>query len=108
MCVTHTNGAENMTKAIDPLDTMERFLMSKGYDMIHTDSLPENIVLEFSEWSVFLVIKKISMDPRKHAALWSWYKTAGILKYRNKQRAVFNKETFLKVMDAAFDSELSA
>lgn len=94
-----------MTKAIDPLDTMERFLISKGYDMIHTDSLPENIVLEFSDWSVFLVIKKISMDPRKHAALWAWYKTAGILKYRNKARAVFCKDNFLQVMDAAFDSE---
>ena len=97
-----------MTKAIDPLDTLERFLVSKGFDMLHTESLPENIVLEFSEWSVFLVIRKISMDPRKHAALWSWYKTAGILKYRNKVRAVFVRDQFVNVMNAAYDAEVEA
>ena len=97
-----------MTKAIDPLDTLERFLISKGYDTVHTDTLPDNFVLEFSEWSVFLVIKKISMDPRKHAALWSWYKTAGILKYRTKTRAVFQKDQFIKLLDAAFDTDVGA
>ena len=97
-----------MTKAIDPLDTLERFLVSKGYDMIHTESLPENIVLEFSEWSVFLVIKKISMDPRKHAALWSWYKTAGILRYRTKSRAIFVRDQFVNVMNAAYDAQVEA
>lgn len=97
-----------MTKAIDPLDTLERFLVSKGYDMLHTESLPDNIVLDFSEWSVFLVIRKISMDPRKHAALWSWYKTAGILRYRNKSRAVFVRDQFVNVMNAAFDAGVDA
>lgn len=97
-----------MTKAIDPLDTLERFLVSKGFDMLHTESLPENIVLEFSEWSVFLVIRKISMDPRKHAALWSWYKTAGILRYRNKSRAVFVRDQFVNVMNAATDAGVEA
>ena len=97
-----------MTKAIDPLDTLERFLISKGYDTVHTDTMPDNFVLEFSDWSVFLVIKKISMDPRKHAALWSWYKTAGILKYRTKARAVFQKDHFIKLMDAAFDMDVGA
>lgn len=97
-----------MTKAIDPLDTLERFLVSKGFDMLHTESLPDNIVLEYSEWSVFLVIRKISMDPRKHAALWSWYKTAGILRYRNKSRAVFVRDQFVNVMNAAYDVQVEA
>lgn len=97
-----------MTKAIDPLDTLERFLVYKGFDMIHTESLPENIVLDFSEWSVFLVIRKISMDPRKHTALWSWYKTAGILRYRNKSRAIFVRDQFVNVMNAAYDAQVEA
>ena len=104
----HTTELENMTKAIDPLDTLERFLISKGFDMLHTESLPEQIVLDYSEWSVFLVIRKISMDPRKHAALWSWYKTAGILRYRNKSRAVFVRDQFVNVMNAAFDAGVEA
>ena len=104
----HTTELENMTKAIDPLDTLERFLISKGFDMLHTESLPEQIVLDYSEWSVFLVIRKISMDPRKHAALWSWYKTAGILKYRNKARAVFVRDQFVNVMNAAYDAGVEA